>query len=117
MHNDTYEIFKKTLREKIPFQAGFPSDAKSIIKHLTEHDLSKRYGNLINGSKDVKQHRFFKKIDFQTLLSMEAEAHYVPEYRKVKLVGKGLRLAFIEENNESRNHAVNGQMDMFKEWF
>ena len=60
MHNDTYEIFKLTLREKIPFPAGFSSDAKSIIKHLTEHDLSKRYGNLIKGSADIKEHRFFK---------------------------------------------------------
>jgi len=48
---------------------------------------------------------------------MEEEAPYVPENRKVKLVGKGMRLAFIEENNEIRNHAVNEQMDMFKEWF
>ena len=49
MHADTYEIFKMTIREKIPFCAGFPSDAKSLIKHLTMHDLSKRYGNLVNG--------------------------------------------------------------------
>lgn len=53
-----------TLREKIPFPKGFPKDAKSLIRHLTVHDLSKRYGNLVGGSEDVRAHRFFKNIDF-----------------------------------------------------
>ena len=64
MHSDTYEIFKMTLRDKIPFPNGFPSDAKSLVRHLTVHDLSKRFGNLVNGSGDVRSHRFFRHIDF-----------------------------------------------------
>lgn len=67
MHKDTYEIFKMTLKNKIPFPAGFPSDAKSLIRHLTKHDLSKRYGNLVNGSGDVRSHRFFKNINFDQI--------------------------------------------------
>ena len=106
MHNDTYEIFKKTLREKIPFPNGFSSDAKSLIRHLTEHDLSKRYGNLINGPEDVKKHRFFKKVEWETLTSMTEPAPYVPDHSPVKLAGKGLRLACIDENNEHIAHAV-----------
>ena len=116
MHNDTYEIFKMTLREKIPFPSGFSSDAKSLIKHLTEHDLAKRYGNLINGPEDVKKHRFFKKIDWSTLTSMQETAPYVPEQSKVMLEGKGLRLANIEENNH-RSKEVTDKMNIFKEWF
>jgi len=64
MHNDTYEIFKMILKQKVPFPNGFPSDAKSLVKHLTAHDLSKRFGNLINGIDDIKNHRYFKSIDF-----------------------------------------------------
>lgn len=117
MHNDTYEIFKRTLREKIPFPPGFSSDAKSMIKHLTEHDLSKRYGNLINGADDVKAHRFFKKIDFNKLTSMNDAAPYIPEQSKVRLDGKGLKLANIQENHEKSAHAVLEKKDIFKEWF
>ena len=69
MHADTYEVFKMTLREKIPFPKGFPSDAKSLIRHLTAHNLSKRYGNLVNGSGDIRSHRFFNGIDFASIAS------------------------------------------------
>ena len=67
MHQDTYEVFKMTLRERIPFPRGFNSEAKSLIRHLTAHDLSKRYGNLVNGSGDIRSHRFFRLIDFAQL--------------------------------------------------
>ena len=43
------EIFKKALNEKIRFPKDFDNGAKSLIKHLTDHDLSKRYGNLLKG--------------------------------------------------------------------
>jgi protein kinase A len=78
MHSDTYEVFKMTLREKIPFPKGFSSDAKSFIRHLTQHDLSKRYGNLVNGSLDVKLHRFFKNLDFAQIASQQAVPPHVP---------------------------------------
>ena len=54
MHSDTYEIFKMTLREQIPFKQDFSSDAKSLIRHLCDHDLSKRFGNLVNGTSDIQ---------------------------------------------------------------
>ena len=117
MHADTYEIFKMTLRQKIPFPAGFSSDAKSLIRHLTEHDLSKRYGNLMNGTADVKQHRFFKKIDWETLIFMKDAAPYIPDQSPVRLQGSGRRLSKIEENNEGHSHAVPEKNNFFKEWF
>jgi len=64
MHNDPMKIFEKVLYTKIRFPQGFDSAAKSIIRHLTDHDLSKRYGNLKNGSDDIKTHRFFNEVNF-----------------------------------------------------
>ena len=69
MHADTYEVFKLILREPIPFSKEFHSDAKSIITHLTKHDLTKRFGNLKDGVEDIKKHRFFKSIDFDEIKS------------------------------------------------
>lgn len=43
------EVFKRILRQKIQFPEKFYKDGKSLIKHLLERDLSKRYGNLSNG--------------------------------------------------------------------
>ena len=78
MHADTLEVFKMTLREKIPFPAGFSKDAKSLISHLCDHDLSKRFGNLTEGSGDIRSHRFFKTIDFNRLNSLEVVPPHIP---------------------------------------
>lgn len=53
-------IFNNILKGKIYFPSNFPKDAKSLIKHLLVADLSKRYGNLKKGYRDVSEHRFFK---------------------------------------------------------
>ena len=49
MDANPIEIFKKALNEKIKFPKDFDPGAKSLIRHLTEHDLSRRYGNLVKG--------------------------------------------------------------------
>ena len=40
------------------------SKCKSFVKHLLRRDLSKRYGNLKNGTQDIKGHRFYEKINW-----------------------------------------------------
>lgn len=69
MNDDPYEIFKMIISEKIKFPRNFDSNAKSIIRHLTDHDLTRRYGNLKYGSEDVKSHRFFKDVSFLSILN------------------------------------------------
>lgn len=54
--DDPMEIYKNILRGKIRFPKKFDSDAKSLVKHLLQSDLSKRYGNLKRGALDVKDH-------------------------------------------------------------
>ena len=43
------QIYQNILSGKIRFSSSFDGDAKSMVRHLVEHDLSKRYGNLKNG--------------------------------------------------------------------
>ena len=49
------------------------------MKHLLRRDLSKRYGNLKNGVSDIKDHRFFEKINWQNLLLKRLETPYIPK--------------------------------------
>jgi len=106
MHNDTYEVFKMTLKEKIPFPNGFPSDAKSLVRHLTHHDLSKRYGNLVNGSGDIRSHRFFKLVDFSHTATMQIVPPYIPpqssNHSKILRKEKGLPAGSIPENMDNK---------------
>jgi protein kinase A/protein kinase X len=59
-------------------------DSKSLIKHLLAGDISKRYGCLKNGVKDIIDHRFFKDFDWRGLLFMTLEVPYVPKIKYYK---------------------------------
>ena len=47
--NSPMETFKRILTADVVFPSKFYKDAKSLIKHLLNKDISKRYGNLVNG--------------------------------------------------------------------
>lgn len=59
----------------------FLSNAKSLVKHLLDADLTKRYGNLKNGVNDIKNHRFFKTLNWENLLNKDITAPYVPKVK------------------------------------
>jgi len=67
-----------TLKNKLKFPRDFDKDAKSLIKKLCKHDLSQRYGNLAGGVKDIRNHRFFKSINWFELGWLKTEAPYIP---------------------------------------
>ena len=64
-NDDPMEIFKKVLEEKILFPRNFDKQGKKLVRALTHRDLTKRLGNLRNGSEDVRNHKFFADIDFE----------------------------------------------------
>jgi len=120
MHNDPYKVFEMILTKPLPFPANLSSDAVSLIKHLTSHNLTKRYGNLINGSEDIKNHRFFRSINFGEVIKQKAEAPYVPKSSKgPKIdVDAGLSIKKIPESiNNKTAPAVNKSHDIFEAWF
>lgn len=118
MHNDTYEVFKMILKEQIVFPSGFNSEAKSLVRHLTDHNLSKRFGNLINGSDDIRNHRFFKVVDFDELVTMKMTAPHVPKEKIPTLKNKGINLDKIAESkDDSRAPPVVPKIDCFTKWF
>jgi serine/threonine protein kinase len=62
--DDPMAIYQKILKGKIKFPRDFDKDAKSLVKHLLVADVTKRYGCLKNGSNDIKNHRWFKSLDW-----------------------------------------------------
>lgn len=87
MSNDPYEIFKKILREPIPFDDDYDIDAKSLINHLTEHDQSKRYGTQPGGVKTIKNHRYLEQVDFIDLKSMNcSKVPYIPDKKETEIM-------------------------------
>lgn len=77
-HDDPLQVYKNILNGKVKFHKSFDNAGKSLVKKLLQEDLSKRYGNLKNGARDIRSHRFFHNLDFNKLLNMELKPPYIP---------------------------------------
>lgn len=75
---DPMGIYQKILSGKIVFPKLFDKNAKTLVKKLLTADLGKRYGNLKNGVEDIKQHKWFKDINWNDLLSKKIPAPFRP---------------------------------------
>ena len=81
--DDPMDIYKKIINTKPRYPDKFDSNLKSLTKHLLRRDLSKRYGNLKNGSKDIKEHRFFS-LSFDDLLLKKIAPSYTPNTKSLR---------------------------------
>jgi len=75
---DPMGIYQKILAGKIYFPKYFDKNAKALVKKLLTADLSKRYGNLKDGSDDILKHKWFSSLDWQKLEKLEIPAPYKP---------------------------------------
>ena len=62
------DCYKMIINTKPKYPDGFDKELKSITKHLLRRDLSKRFGNMVDGVQDIKEHRFFKGLDWGNLM-------------------------------------------------
>ena len=110
---DPMKIYENILEGKIKFSSDFDDNSKSLIKHLLQPDLSKRYGNLKNGVDDIKNHSFFKSMNWNKLLRQEIPAPFVP-----KIKGDNeLKYYNVYPDSDDNAEVYNKEKDPFKEWF
>ena len=62
------QIYEKIVSGRVRFPNHFTVDLKDLLKNLLQVDLTRRYGNLKSGVRDIKDHRWFKDIDFIAIL-------------------------------------------------
>jgi serine/threonine protein kinase len=110
--SDPMSIYKNILKGKVAFPSNFNKEAKSLVKHLLVHDLTKRYGNLKNGAGDIKIHRWFNGFDWSACEKMELTSFYKPTIK-----GKGDTSNFTEyPDSPQPAQAVPADQDIFKNW-
>ena len=54
-------------------------DAKSLVKHLLVADVTKRYGCLRAGANDIKNHRWFRTLDWFRLGQKQLPVPFIPQ--------------------------------------
>eukprot|EP00298_Acanthocystis_sp_HF-20_P026885 c4717_g1_i1.p1 GENE.c4717_g1_i1~~c4717_g1_i1.p1 ORF type:complete len:337 (-),score=79.76 c4717_g1_i1:25-1035(-) len=77
--DDHIQLYQLILSRNIKFPFHFDKSAKDIIKKLCEPDLTKRYGCMANGIEDIKQHKWFKGIDWEELENATLTPPIIPK--------------------------------------
>ncbi|EIE26793.1 kinase-like protein, partial [Coccomyxa subellipsoidea C-169] len=68
---DVTNTYKKILSGRFGFPAHFSVNARDLIRKLLQADLSKRYGCLAAGTNDIKNHPWFKGLDWNKVARRE----------------------------------------------
>ena len=112
--DDPMLVYQKILKGKVKFPSSFDSNAKSLVKHLLVQDLSKRYGNLKNGADDIKNHRFFKNMNWNDLINKKITAPYRPQVSANNDVSA---FSNVDDDEEEDNAlAIKKDEDPFLSW-
>jgi protein kinase A len=72
-------LYEKIIAGKVRYPAYFTPEAKDLLKSLVTSDLTKRFGNLANGPRDIFTHICFSVVDWNRLYRKEIPAPYVPK--------------------------------------
>lgn len=109
--DDPMNIYKKIINTKPRYADGFDSKLKSMVKHLLRRDLSKRFGNMVNGVADIKEHRFFSHLNWSELLAKTVEVPFKPELKEAT----GKESNFLKEREKDTSE-VDPSKDPFLDW-
>lgn len=79
MQRDQMKTFERIISGKYKFNEHFRPEVKDLITNLLQIDLSKRYGNLMNGINDIRHHEFFQEIDWVSIYKKKIKPPYKPK--------------------------------------
>lgn len=77
-HNNRQKLQQKIVKDKIKLPPYLSSEAHSLLKALLQKEPSKRLGIGVNGSDDIKQHKWFKSINWRKLEAREIQPKFRP---------------------------------------
>uniref|UniRef100_A0A8C6AGS6 Protein kinase cAMP-dependent X-linked catalytic subunit n=2 Tax=Marmota marmota marmota TaxID=9994 RepID=A0A8C6AGS6_MARMA len=77
--DNPFGIYQKILAGRIDFPRYLDFSTKDLIKKLLVVDRTKRLGNMKNGANDVKQHRWFRAVDWDAVPQRKLKPPIVPK--------------------------------------
>lgn len=95
-----FKIYEKILQGKVEFPRFMDPMARDLIKRLLTTDKMKRLGNLKNAALDVKEHKWFKGVDWDELCNRQIAS---PIPVKISFAGDS---RYFETYPESSDHCI-----------
>jgi len=78
--DDPMGTYQKILHGKIEYPSHFSRNARDLIRKLLYADLTKRYGNLKAGARDIKNHPWFSGTDWKAVVEKNLSAPIQPHF-------------------------------------
>mmetsp|Transcript_9403 Transcript_9403/g.18203 ORF Transcript_9403/g.18203 Transcript_9403/m.18203 type:complete len:358 (+) Transcript_9403:247-1320(+) len=72
--DDRMQLYQSILAGKIEYPRHMKKEARDLIGKLLTADLSRRWGNLKGGGRDIRMHPWFKGFDWEALLQRSMPA-------------------------------------------
>ncbi|KAL5475427.1 hypothetical protein EMCRGX_G025243 [Ephydatia muelleri] len=73
-----FRIYEKILDSRIDFPRHLDPMAKDLIKKLLVRDVTRRLGTLKRGVEDVKEHKWFRGIDWDAVVQLKMQPFILP---------------------------------------
>ncbi|KAJ3584365.1 hypothetical protein NHX12_014860 [Muraenolepis orangiensis] len=77
--DNPFGIYQKILAGKLEFPRHLDFYVKDLIKKFLVIDRARRLGNMKNGAEDVKKHRWFKTIEWDTVPQRKLKPPIIPK--------------------------------------
>ncbi|CAR23982.1 cAMP-dependent protein kinase type 3 [Lachancea thermotolerans] len=113
--SNTMKTYENILNAQLQFPPFFHADVQDLLSQLITRDLSKRLGNLQNGSEDVKNHPWFSEVVWEKLLCRNIETPYEPPVH----AGQGDTSQYDRYPEEENSYGAEGDdphHDLFAEF-
>ena len=73
------KLYEAVLEGNMRFPSHFDPNAVDLVRKLTSHDVSMRFGNLREGVEDIKNHPWFSGVNWQKLYEKKIRPPYIPK--------------------------------------
>lgn len=83
LSNDPIKIYEKIINARFICPPHPSPECKNLIKRFLQPNTSLRLGGLKNGAQDIKDHAWFRPIEWFTVLNRKMDPPYIPEEEKI----------------------------------
>ncbi|KAL8616216.1 hypothetical protein ACOMHN_058333 [Nucella lapillus] len=112
--DNPFGIYEKILAGKVEWPKFIDLVAKDLIKKLLVQDRTRRLGNMKNGADDIKRHKWFKSVDWDSVMAKKVQAPIVP---KVSHAGDTSNFETYEEGDwKKAPPASDRDMELFQDF-
>lgn len=81
--NEPMKTYEKIVAGKYRCPSSFSTDLRDLVRSVLQVDITKRFGVMKDGVMDFKNHKWFKGLEWDSILNCRFPPPFVPKYRNI----------------------------------